>query len=98
VTIWLDAQISPQLARWIADVFAVDCHHVRDIGLREAEDSEIFRQARAANVVVMTKDEDFVDLAERNGAPPQIIWITCGNSRTPTSNRFLPKLFPMLSR
>lgn len=79
VIIWLDAQLSPQLARWIAESFAVECRHVRDIGLRESEDSEIFRQARAANAVVMTKDEDFVDLVERNGAPPQVIWVTCGN-------------------
>jgi predicted nuclease of predicted toxin-antitoxin system len=28
----------------------------------------------------MTKDSDFVDLVERLGAPPQIIWLTCGNT------------------
>jgi predicted nuclease of predicted toxin-antitoxin system len=27
----------------------------------------------------MTKDEDFVRLVERNGPPPQVIWITSGN-------------------
>jgi len=79
VIIWLDAQLSPQVARWIDETFKVECRHVRDIGLRDAEDPEIFRQARAASAVVMTKDEDFVDLVERNGAPPQVIWITCGN-------------------
>ena len=67
------------MARWIEETFEVGCHHVRDIGLREAEDSEIFRQARDASAVVMTKDEDFVNLVERNGAPPQVIWVTCGN-------------------
>jgi predicted nuclease of predicted toxin-antitoxin system len=28
----------------------------------------------------MTKDSDFVDLVERLGSPPQIIWLTCGNT------------------
>jgi predicted nuclease of predicted toxin-antitoxin system len=27
----------------------------------------------------MTKDEDFVPLVERNGSPPEVIWITSGN-------------------
>ena len=27
----------------------------------------------------MTKDSDFVDLAERLDAPPKIIWLTCRN-------------------
>ncbi len=35
--------------------------------------------------MVLTKDSDFVDLVARLGPPPQIIWLTCGN----TSNAFL---------
>ena len=36
----------------------------------------------------MTKDSDFVDLVDRLGAPPQIIWLTCGN----TSNARLQEI------
>jgi predicted nuclease of predicted toxin-antitoxin system len=79
VIIWLDAQLSPQLAQWIADTFGGECLHVRDLGLRNADDTEIFQKARDAGSVVMTKDEDFVRLAERNGPPPQVIWVTAGN-------------------
>jgi predicted nuclease of predicted toxin-antitoxin system len=79
VIIWLDAQLSPQLARWIEETFQVQCLHVRDLGLRNAEDSEIFQKARDSGSVVMTKDEDFVRLVEQTGSPPQVIWITCGN-------------------
>ena len=28
----------------------------------------------------MTKDSDFVLLLERFGPPPQVIWLTCGNT------------------
>lgn len=77
--VWLDAQLSPRLARWIEETFEVECVHVRDLGLRNAEDPEIFQKARDALSVVMTKDEDFVRLVERKGPPPQVIWITSGN-------------------
>ncbi len=36
----------------------------------------------------MTKDSDFVLLLDRLGAPPQVIWITCGN----TSNARLKEI------
>lgn len=77
--VWLDAHLSPRLARWMEETFGVECLHVRDLGLREAEDPEIFQKARDAGSVVMTKDEDFIRLVERNGPPPQVIWVTSGN-------------------
>ncbi|WP_242541031.1 DUF5615 family PIN-like protein [Phormidium pseudopriestleyi] len=36
----------------------------------------------------MTKDSDFIDLVCRLGAPPQILWLTCGN----VTNRNLRQL------
>ena len=71
--------ISPRLARWMEETFGVECLHVRDLGLRDAEDPEIFQKARDAGSVVMTKDEDFIRLVERNGPPQQVIWVTSGN-------------------
>lgn len=92
--IWLDAQFSPQLARWIAETFGGDCVHIRDLGLRDADDSEIFQKARDAGSVVMTKDEDFVRLVERNNPPPQVIWVTAGNMSTARFKSLLLKTFP----
>ena len=79
VILWVDAHISPKLCPWIRRQFAVDAVHVRDLGLREAEDPEIFDKARSAQVVLFTKDEDFVDLVGRLGTPPQVLWLRCGN-------------------
>ena len=67
MTIWIDAQLSPAIASWISDNFDIQAFAVRDIGLRDAEDIEIFQAAKQANVVVMTKDRDFVDLLEPTG-------------------------------
>jgi predicted nuclease of predicted toxin-antitoxin system len=61
---------------------------IRDLGLRDAEDKEIFEAARRENASVMTKDSDFVLLLDRLGAPPQVIWVTCGN----TSNARLKEI------
>lgn len=78
--IWLDAQLSPATASWMRERFGADASAVRDLGLSRATDAEIFEAARRANAVVMTKDADFVQLVERLGPPPQVIWLTCGNT------------------
>ena len=78
--IWLDAHLSPAVASWMSLEFSVSAIAVRDLGLRDAMDQEIFSAARRANAVVMTKDIDFVRLVEKSGTPPQIILLTCGNT------------------
>jgi predicted nuclease of predicted toxin-antitoxin system len=81
VKLWIDAQLSPALARWITDHFeGLEAAAVRELGLRDVEDAEIFEAARQAKAVVMSKDSDFVDLVNRLGPPPQVLWIRCGNT------------------
>jgi predicted nuclease of predicted toxin-antitoxin system len=46
MTIWIDAQMSPAIAAWVNDNFAVSAVAIRDLGLRDAEDKEIFQAAR----------------------------------------------------
>ncbi len=78
--IWVDAQISPAIARWLTETFGADAVALKDVGLRDAEDEAIFNAARSAGAVVITKDVDFADLVRRVCPPPQILWITCGNA------------------
>jgi predicted nuclease of predicted toxin-antitoxin system len=86
--IWVDAHLSPAIAIWIADTFKIPALALRDVGLRDAEDPEIFEAAKAQGIIFITKDSDFVDMVDRFGAPPQIIWLTCGN----TSNARLKEI------
>jgi predicted nuclease of predicted toxin-antitoxin system len=88
MTIWIDAQMSPAIAAWLSGNFSVQAVAVRDLGLRDATDQEIFQAARREDVIVMTKDNDFVLLLDRFGPPPHIIWMTCGN----TSNARLKEI------
>jgi predicted nuclease of predicted toxin-antitoxin system len=78
--IWIDAQMSPAIAAWISSNYAVSAVAIRDLGLRDADDKEIFHAARQEKAVVMTKDSDFVLLLDKPGPPPQVIWVTCGNT------------------
>ena len=88
MTIWTDAHLSPAIAKWIAENYPVQSAALRDLGLREATDHQIFEAAKRDGAVVMTKDSDFVELVRRHGAPPQVIWLTCGN----TSNAYLKQI------
>lgn len=78
--IWIDAQLPPAIASWISANFEVTALALRDIGLRDATDRGIFLEAKKAAVIVMTKDKDFVQLVDTLSAPPQVIWLTCGNT------------------
>ena len=87
--IWIDAQLSPSLAIWINSTFGIESYSLKFLGLRNADDIEIFEKARQEeDIVIMTKDNDFLDLLYELGSPPKIIWITCGN----TSNDYLKKI------
>ncbi len=86
--IWIDAQLPPTLANWITNHFDLEATSLKEISLRDAKDIEIFEAARFANAVIMTKDSDFIDLVCRLGAPPRILWLTCGN----VTNRNLRQL------
>jgi predicted nuclease of predicted toxin-antitoxin system len=46
-TIWIDAHLSPAIAIWITSTFKVTALALRDLGLRDAEDPEIFEAAKA---------------------------------------------------
>ena len=93
MTIWIDAQMSPAIAAWISSNFSVNAIAIRDLGLRDAEDTEIFEAARREHAIVMTKDADFVLLLDRLGAPPQVIWVTCGNTSNARLKEILTNTF-----
>lgn len=92
--IWVDAQLSPAVASWITATFGIMTHAVRDIGFRDSKDPEIFRAAREAGAIVMTKDSDFIALLDRFGPPPQVLWVTCGNTSTARLKQVLRKTLP----
>jgi predicted nuclease of predicted toxin-antitoxin system len=94
VILWLDAQISPAMAVWLRMRFDIDAVAVRDLGLRDAEDTDIFAAAKEAGATVRTKDSDFVDLLQRHGPPPQAVWLRCGNTSNVRLKQLLSHALP----
>lgn len=94
MSLWIDAQMSPAIATWISSNFAMSAIAVRDLGLRDATDQEIFLAAKRENAIVMTKDRDFVLLLDRFGPPPQVIWVTCGNTSNTRLKEILTSTLP----
>lgn len=86
---WVDAQLPPSLANWLSETFQVEATSLRERGLRDSNDREIFDAAKLHDAVIISKDSDFVDLITRLGSPPRLLWVTCGN----VTNRKLKEHF-----
>lgn len=92
--IWLDAQFSPVIAQWLSSTYGVDAVAVRDLKLRDARDRDIFLSAREAKAIILTKDRDLADLAIQLRSPPQVLWVTCGNTSNAKLKAILTKAWP----
>ena len=87
IRIWVDAQLSTIIAKWLRDDFNFDASSVKALGLRDADDEVIFFSARKQQAIIITKDIDMRNLLEKHGQPPKIIRLTIGN----TSNQVVKK-------
>jgi predicted nuclease of predicted toxin-antitoxin system len=73
-----DQNLSPRLPRLLADIYA-ESVHVREVGLRDAGDFEIWQYAQANGYAIVSKDSDFQQRSLLHGAPPKFIWLRVGN-------------------
>ncbi|MBN4073518.1 DUF5615 family PIN-like protein [Mariprofundus ferrooxydans] len=75
-----DENLSFKLRARLQDIFP-GSQHVRDLGMEQASDAEIWKHAKRENFVIVTKDADFNDMSVMQGHPPYIVWFRTGNSR-----------------
>ncbi|MGH6925510.1 MAG: DUF5615 family PIN-like protein [Propylenella sp.] len=76
-----DQNLSFKLCRQLADLFP-ESRGVRDAGLAEADDRDLWDYAKAHGFVLVSQDSDFAEMATLLGAPPKLIWLRCGNRPT----------------
>lgn len=60
--------------------------------MRGIETSFFQREVKAT---ILTKDRDLADLAIRLGSPPQVLWVTCGNTSNAKLKTILTKAWPV---
>jgi predicted nuclease of predicted toxin-antitoxin system len=87
----IDAQLPPALAQLLTSR-GHRAEHVADIGLRDADDSPIWRYAVEKQAILVTKDEDFPHRLRQGGTAPIVLWLRIGS----TSRRALLQWFEPL--
>ena len=73
-----DQNPSPRLTHLLADIYA-ESIHVREVGLRDADDLSIWQYAKVEGYAIVSKDSDFQQRSLLYGAPPKFIWLRVGN-------------------
>jgi predicted nuclease of predicted toxin-antitoxin system len=89
----VDAQLPPALARFLAAQGHI-AEHVADIGLRDADDSPIWRYALQHQAVIVTKDDDFPHRLSQSVTAPVIVWLRVGNTNRKALLQWFAPLLP----
>lgn len=79
MNILLDQNISFRVIHLLSNTFE-NVKQVKQLGLVDASDLEIWNYAYKNNYTVVTFDSDFIELANLKGSPPKIIWLRFGNA------------------
>ncbi len=87
-----DQHLSHRLVASLADIFP-SSQHVRDHGMRQADDPVIWKHAEANGLTIVSKDGDFHQLSLLFGPPPKVIWLRVGNSSTASIEALLRARF-----
>lgn len=67
----------------LADLYP-ESQHVREVGLKESDDADIWEYAKLNDFVITTKDEDFQQRSLLYGFPPKIVRLRVGNCKVRT--------------
>src|SRR5687767_130147 len=76
-----DENLSPKLVLLLADLFP-DSLHVRDVGLKAADDPVVWEYAKDNNLMLVSKDSDMHQRSFVFGPPPKVVWVRLGNCST----------------
>jgi predicted nuclease of predicted toxin-antitoxin system len=81
VSILFDQNISFRIISKIASNFPT-AKQVRQLGIENFSDIEIWQYAKQNKFTIVTFDSDFFDLSNLKGHPPKIVWLRFGNTKT----------------
>jgi predicted nuclease of predicted toxin-antitoxin system len=87
-----DENLSHKLVRRLADIFP-DSTHVRDVGMKAADDPLVWEYARNNGLMIVSKDSDMHQRSFVFGQPPKVVWVRLGNCSTSDVEKLLRKNF-----
>jgi len=87
-----DENLSHKLVRSLLDLFP-DSIHVRDVGLKSANDPLVWEYARDNNLILISKDSDMHQRSFMFGPPPKVVWVRLGNCSTADVERLARQHF-----
>lgn len=76
-----DQNISFRIVKKI-ETFFPNSNQVRQLGIENYSDNEIWKFAKDNDFSVVTFDADFFEISNLKGHPPKIIWLRTGNLTT----------------
>ena len=76
-----DQNLSHKLVERLAERFP-GSSHVRNVGLKTADDPVVWDYAKQNGFTIVSKDADFHQRSLLLGYPPKVIWIRLGNCST----------------
>lgn len=83
-----DENLSPKHVELLGHEYPGSAH-IRNVGLRGAEDRRIWEYGSEHRFVIVSKDTDFRERSFLEGFPPKIIWLDVGNAGTTTIEELL---------
>ena len=81
MSLLFDQNISFRIISKIASNFPT-AKQVRQLGIENFSDIEIWQYAKQNKFTIVTFDADFFDISNLKGHPPKIIWLRFGNTKT----------------
>ena len=91
-----DENLSHQLVRLLADIFPQSVH-VRNVGLKSADDPLVWQYAKENHLIIVSKDSDLHQRSFVFGHPPKLVWVRLGNCSTLDVERLLRRHFSAIT-
>lgn len=81
MTLLFDQNVSFRLPALLSKDYP-GSEHVRNVGLEDADDQDVWDYAAPRGLVIVSKDSDFQHRALLYGPPPKVVWLRIGNRPT----------------
>jgi len=77
----IDENLSDKLAARLEATYP-GSKHVKQVRLSAHSDAELWELAHKDGFIILTQDDDFVEMSMMRGAPPKVVHLAMGNHTT----------------